>query len=59
MSSGDIDALLGRNWDTSTSCRYNDIRSIEAAFVAGEEEVNVQSGGKSFNLNLKSMHEIR
>ena len=27
--------------------------------MAGEEEVSVQSGGKSFNLNLKSMHEIR
>ena len=27
--------------------------------MAGEEEVSVQSGGKAFNLNLKSMHEIR
>ena len=45
--------------DARDTFRYNDIRCIEAAFVAGEEEVSVQSGGKAFNLNLKSMHEIR
>ncbi len=34
-------------------------RIIEAAFVAGEDEASLANGGKSFNLNLKSMHEIR
>ncbi len=42
-------------------------RIVEAAFVAGEDEVTLTpttsgaSGSKttSFNLNLKSMHEIR
>lgn len=32
---------------------------IEAAFVAGEDETALNSNGKSFTLNLKSMHEIR
>ncbi len=36
-------------------------RVIEAAFVAGEDDVslNTSGGSKAFNLNLKSMHEIR
>ncbi len=45
---------------------YNDCRIVEAAFVAGEDEVTLSgpssgssSSTKSFNLNLKSMHEIR
>jgi single stranded DNA-binding protein len=38
---------------------YNDCRVIEAAHVAGEEEVTLTVNGKSFALNLASMHEIR
>ncbi len=34
-------------------------RVIEAAHVAGEEEVTLTVNGKSFVLNLASMHEIR
>eukprot|EP00095_Tigriopus_kingsejongensis_P008879 maker-scaffold15_size728074-snap-gene-6.27 protein:Tk08879 transcript:maker-scaffold15_size728074-snap-gene-6.27-mRNA-1 annotation:"e3 ubiquitin-protein ligase trip12 isoform x2" len=44
------------NWHTYG---FNDCRVIEAAFVAGEDEVGLNSNGKSFTLNLKSMHEIR
>jgi E3 ubiquitin-protein ligase TRIP12 len=44
------------NWHTYG---YNDCRVIEAAHVAGEEEVTLTVNGKSFALNLASMHEIR
>lgn len=44
------------NWHTYG---FNDCRVIEAAFVAGEDETALNSNGKSFTLNLKSMHEIR
>lgn len=44
------------NWHTYG---YNDCRLIEAAHVAGEEEVTLSASGKSFVLNLSSMHEIR
>ncbi len=64
--------LLGE-WDKQPLFRFP-LRIVEAAFVAGEDEVTLtsastcSSGGgggsgshqaKSFNLNLKSMHEIR
>ena len=32
---------------------------VEAAHVAGEEEVQLNSNGKTFTLNLTSLHEIR
>ncbi|CAB4064432.1 TRIP12 [Lepeophtheirus salmonis] len=38
---------------------YNDCRVIEAAHVAGEEEVTLASNGNTFVLNLNSMHEIK
>merc|ERR1719447_2608772 len=38
---------------------YNDCRQIEAAFLAGEGEVSLASGGRSFSVNLTSRHEIR
>jgi E3 ubiquitin-protein ligase TRIP12 len=38
---------------------FNDCRVVEAAFVAGEDEVSLSAAGKSFVVNLKSMHEIR
>ena len=44
------------NWHTYG---YNDCRVIEAAHVAGEEEVTLTVNGKSFTLNLASMHEIK
>ena len=44
------------NWHTYG---YNDCRLIEAAHVAGEEEATLSANGKSFVLNLSSMHEIR
>ncbi len=44
------------NWHTYG---YNDCRVIEAANVAGEREVTLTVNGKSFSLNLSSMHEIR
>merc|ERR1719230_64137 len=44
------------NWHTYG---YNDCRLVEAAHVAGEEEVTLTVNGKSFALNLASMHEIR
>ena len=44
------------NWHTYG---YNDCRLIEAAHVAGEEEATLSGSGKSFVLNLTSMHEIR
>ena len=44
------------NWHTYG---YNDCRLIEAAHVAGEEEATLSGSGKSFVLNLSSMHEIR
>ena len=44
------------NWHTYG---YNDCRVIEAAHVAAEEEVALTVNGKSFTLNLASMHEIR
>ena len=44
------------NWHTYG---YNDCRVIEAAHVAGEREVTLTVNGKSFSLNLSSMHEIR
>ena len=44
------------NWHTYG---YNDCRLIEAAHVAGEDEVTLSASGKSFVLNLSSMHEIR
>ena len=44
------------NWHTYG---YNDCRLIEAAHVAGEEEATLSASGKSFVLNLSSMHEIR
>ena len=34
-------------------------RVIEAAHVASEEEVSLTFNGKTFSLNLASMHEIR
>ena len=33
---------------------YNDCRQIEAAFLAGEGEVSLASGGRSFSVNLTS-----
>lgn len=44
------------NWHTYG---YNDCRVIEAAHVANEDEVTLSVNGKSFTLNLSSMHEIR
>ena len=44
------------NWHTYG---YNDCRLIEAAHVAGEDEATLSGSGKSFVLNLSSMHEIR
>lgn len=44
------------NWHTYG---YNDCRVIEAAHVASEDEVTLTVNGKSFTLNLGSMHEIR
>jgi len=34
-------------------------RLIEAAYVAGEDEVSLSNAGKSFAVNLASLHEIR
>jgi hypothetical protein len=34
-------------------------RLIEAAYVAGEDEVSLSNAGKSFVVNLASLHEIR
>jgi E3 ubiquitin-protein ligase TRIP12 len=44
------------NWHTYG---YNDCRVVEAAHVAGEDDVVLTVNGKSFNLNLTSMHEIK
>ena len=38
---------------------YNDCRLIEGAFLAGEGEVLLASGGRNFTVNLTSRHEIR
>jgi len=38
---------------------YNDCRTIEAAFLAGESEVVLNSAARYLNLNLVNMHEIR
>ena len=34
-------------------------RLVEAAYVAGEDEIQLNSSGKTFTLNLSSLHEIR
>jgi len=46
------------NWHTYG---YNDCRLVEAAFVAGDGEATLRppAAGKSFAINLRSMHEIR
>jgi E3 ubiquitin-protein ligase TRIP12 len=38
---------------------YNDCRTIEAAFLAGETEVVLNSAARYLTLNLVNMHEIR
>ena len=38
---------------------YNDCRQIEAAFLAGEGEVTLASGGRSFTVNLTSRQEFK
>ena len=38
---------------------FSFFRLIEAAYVAGEDEVTLTNAGKSFVVNLASLHEIR
>eukprot|EP00092_Neocalanus_flemingeri_P014477 GFUD01015622.1.p1 GENE.GFUD01015622.1~~GFUD01015622.1.p1 ORF type:complete len:1754 (-),score=538.42 GFUD01015622.1:509-5770(-) len=38
---------------------YNDCRLIEGAFLAGEGEIVLATGGRNFTVNLTSRHEIR
>ncbi|XP_023345840.1 E3 ubiquitin-protein ligase TRIP12 [Eurytemora carolleeae] len=38
---------------------FNDCRSIEAAFLAGEPEIQLNSSNRSVTLNLVNRHEIR
>ncbi len=41
------------------NCSLYVFRLIEAAYVAGEDEVSLSNAGKSFVVNLASLHEIR